>query len=460
MTIVEAAERVRTTRVVADMPYAHLNVIESRNPELNAFITVTPEFAMHRAGELQEELVRTGPRGPLHGIPIAHKDLINTAGVRTTSGSKLFADFVPACNAPVVDALERAGAVMLGKTNMHELAYGITSANPHFGAVRNPYDSSRSAGGSSGGSAAAVASRMVMMATGTDTGGSIRIPASWCGIVGLKPTYGLVDRAGVQPLGFTLDHIGPMALTVADAALALNAMCGRQIADPDRLRDRSLHKVRIGVPAHFYFDIVDAHVKDAVLKAVRGADLIEVRVPDIDALNLTARVILLAEASALYGPYLDQRDAFGADVLRLLDQGRLVPATDYVNAQRMRTLFRAQFARLFESIDVLLTPATPTTAAVLGQTTVELAGSTHDVRLLATRLVRGINVVGLPAISVPCGLDPAGLPIGLQLIGAAGADARLLEIAAAVEANAGGPLLCSPQRPRDSNRASYRSTLQ
>jgi aspartyl-tRNA(Asn)/glutamyl-tRNA(Gln) amidotransferase subunit A len=446
MTIVEAAEAIRTRRVSSvELTRACLDAIR---PEWNAFITVSGDAALQRA----EALDRQPASGPLHGIPIAHKDLLNTAGVRTTSGSRLFADFVPACNAPVVDALERAGAVLIGKTNMHELAYGITSENPHYGTVHNPYDPSRSAGGSSGGSAAAVAAGMAMMATGTDTGGSVRIPASWCGIVGLKPTYDLVDKSGVQPLGFTLDHIGPMTLTVADAALALNVMCGRQISDPARLGGRPLNRIRIGVPVNFAFDIVDAPVKSAVLAAVRGADLIEVRLPDMDALNLTARIILLAEASALYGPHLRRRDAFGADVLRLLDQGLLVPATDYVDAQRMRSIFRAQFARLFETVDVLLTPTTPTTAAVLGVRNVELGGTTHDVRLLATRLMRGINVVGLPAISVPCGRDAAGMPIGAQLIAAAGADAALLEIAAAVEANAGGPLLCSPPPPPATNR--------
>jgi len=218
----------------------------------------------------------------------------------------------------------------------------------------------------------------------------------------------------------------------------MNAMCGRELVNIGRLAAASLRGVRIGVPVNFCFDAVEAEVKSAVLDAARscgseGAELIEVRVPDMDALNATARVILLAEASALYGPYLGQRDAFGEDVLRLLDQGRLVQAVDYVNAQRMRTVFRAEFARLFESIDVLLLPATPTTAARLGQRSVELAGATHDTRILTTRLMRGVNAVGLPAISLPCGRDAAGLPIGLQLIGAAGQDARLLEIAEATE---------------------------
>ena len=439
MTALEAAEAIRARRVSSvELTRECLRIIERRNRELNAFITVTADAALKQAEALDREMANGASRGPLHGIPIAHKDLIFTAGVRTTSGSKLFADFVPGCNAAVVDAFERAGAVMVGKTNLHELAYGITSENPHYGTVRNPHDSSRSAGGSSGGAGVAVATGMAVLATGTDTGGSVRIPASWCGVVGFKPTYNLVSRAGVQALGFTLDHIGPLAQTVADAALAMNAMCGRELMNIGRLEAASLRGVRIGVPVNFCFDVLEAEVKSAVLDAARkcgaeGAELVDVRVPDMDALNATARVILLAEASALYGPYLAQRDAFGEDVLRLLDQGRLVPAVDYVNAQRMRTVFRAEFARLFESIDALLMPATPTTAARIGQRSVELAGVTHDTRILTTRLMRGMNAVGLPAISLPCGRDAAGLPMGLQLIAAAGRDARLLEIAEASE---------------------------
>jgi len=435
MTAVEATEAIRARRVSAvELTRAALETIERRNPTLNAFITVTADAALRQAEALDRDFARSGPRGPLHGIPVAHKDLYATAGVRTTSGSKLFADFVPACNAAVVDAFERAGAVMVGKTNLHELAYGITSENPHFGAVRNPHDPLRSAGGSSGGAGVAVATGMALLATGTDTGGSIRIPAAWCGVVGFKPTYGVVSRAGVQPLGFTLDHMGPLARTVADASLAFDAMCRRE---PRRLTPTA-RGVRIGVPVNFCFDVVDTQVKDAVLAFTRrcaeaGAELIEVRVPDWDALNATARVVLLVEASAVYQPYLDRRDQFGDDVWRLLQQGRLIPATDYLNAQRMRTVFRAEFARLFQTIDVLLTPATPATAAPLGQRNIELAGVTHDTRILATRLMRAVNAVGLPAISLPCGRDRAGLPIGAQLIAAAGQDERLLDIAAGLE---------------------------
>jgi aspartyl-tRNA(Asn)/glutamyl-tRNA(Gln) amidotransferase subunit A len=396
-----------------------LDQIAKLNPRLNAFITVTAESARARAQELDRELANGVDRGPLHGIPIAHKDLIATKGVRTTSGSKLFADYVPDFDAPVAKKLADAGTVMLGKTGLHELAYGITSDNPHFGAVRNPHDLERSPGGSSGGSGVAVATEMAFIGTGTDTGGSIRIPAAFCGTVGLKPTYGLVDRTGIQPLGFTLDHIGPLTRTVADARIALDVMAGPDL----RLRPApsTLRGLRIGLPDNFYFTHVAPDVVAAVHRAAKraegcGAEIVPVRVPDIDALNSVGRVILLAEASALYEPYLSRRGDFGDDVLSLLDQGRLVPATAYLNAQRLRKVLRNDFHALFGSIDCLFTPATATPAPRIGQKQVDLNGEMHDVRLATTRLVRGINVLGFPALSIPCGRSE-GLPVGLQIIG-------------------------------------------
>jgi aspartyl-tRNA(Asn)/glutamyl-tRNA(Gln) amidotransferase subunit A len=395
-----------------------IDQIEKQNPKLNAFITVTAESARTRAQELDRELAAGRDRGPLHGIPIAHKDLIWTKGVRTTSGSKLFANFVPDSDAPVARKLAEAGTVMVGKTGLHELAYGVTSENPHFGAVRNPCDPERSPGGSSGGSGTAVATGMAFMATGTDTGGSIRIPASFCGVAGLKPTYGVVDRTGIQPLGFSLDHIGPMARTVADVRVSFAAMARNAALKP---APPNLKNLRIGLPENFYFTHVARDVVDGVHKAAAraeqfGARVIPLQVPDVDALNAAGRLILLAEASALYAPYLDRREDFGSDVLALLDQGRLVPAIDYVNAQRIRKMLLNDFNALFKNIDCLFTPATATTAPLIGQKQVEIDGKLEDSRLANTRLARGINVLGFPALSIPCGKS-AGLPMGLQIVG-------------------------------------------
>ncbi len=436
MTIREASVALRSREVSClELTNRCLDHIAKLNPRLNAFITVTEDGARQRARELDGDLARGVDWGALHGIPIAHKDLIWTRGVRTTSGSRLFADFVPQFDAPVVERLNQAGAVVLGKTGLHELAYGVTSENPHFGSIRNPRDLERSPGGSSGGSGAAVASDMAFMATGTDTGGSIRIPASFCGVVGLKPTYGAVDRSRVQPLGLSLDHVGPLTRSVGDARLTFQIM-----AHPvhDRAAWANIRDIRIGLPENFYFSGIEPEVKRAVEKAARdaeqlGARVTPVRVPDIEALNAAGRVILLAEASALYEPYWERREDFGADVLALLDQGRLVPATDYINAQRLRRALLKDFHALFANIDCLFTPTTPIAAPRIGQKQVELDGQPVDTRLAATRFVRGINVLGFPALSLPCGASGEGLPIGLQMIARPFEENLLLTLGEALE---------------------------
>ncbi|MGD0438330.1 MAG: amidase, partial [Bryobacteraceae bacterium] len=432
MTVREAAAALRSRRVSSvELARQCLDRIAKLNPHLNAFITVADERARAEAEQRDRELADGLDRGPLHGIPIAHKDLIWTQGIRTTSGSKLFADYVPDSDAPVARKLADAGAVMLGKTGLHELAYGVTSENPHFGAIRNPRDPARTPGGSSGGSGAAVAADMVYMATGTDTGGSIRIPASFCGVVGLKPTYGLIDRSGIQPLGLSLDHVGPLARTVADVRVAFEIMAGASSPAP------SIQGLRIGLPENFYFERCAGGVREAVEQAAQkaeqlGARVSKVQVPDVEALNTAGRVILLAEASAVYEPYWARREDFGPDVLALLDQGRMVPATDYVNAQRLRAALVSDFRGLFSEIDCLFTPTTPAAAPLIGQKQMELGGEMVDTRLAATSLVRGINVLGFPALSIPCG-SVQGLPIGLQLIARPFEESLLLALGEALE---------------------------
>jgi aspartyl-tRNA(Asn)/glutamyl-tRNA(Gln) amidotransferase subunit A len=432
MTIAEAGQALRTRRVSSvELTRQCLEQIGKLNPVLNAFITVTGEAALARAQALDRELAQAVDRGPLHGIPIAHKDLMWTKGIRTTSGSKLFADFVPDRDAAVVERLDAAGAVMVGKAGLHELAYGITSDNPHFGTIRNSRNPEHSPGGSSGGSAVAVASGMVFVATGTDTGGSIRVPASFCGVAGLKPTYGLIDRSGVQPLGLSLDHVGPLARTVNDVRLALNAML-------DVRPESTVSEIRVGLPENFYFETVAPEVKVAVHQAAGraeklGARVIGVRVPDIEALNTAGLTILLSEAAAVHQAQLHRRGDFGADVLALLDQGSLIPAADYVNAQRLRRVLVGEFHKLFGDIDCLFTPATPITAPRIGQTTMTVNGAQYDTRMLTTRFARGINVLGFPALSIPCGESSEGLPIGLQIIGRPFEENLLLALGEALE---------------------------
>ncbi|MGA2267036.1 MAG: amidase [Bryobacteraceae bacterium] len=449
MTIREAADALRARRVSAvELAAAATARITRLKSKLNAFITVTAEQAMAQARQADTELASGRDRGPLHGIPVAVKDLFATRGVRTTCGSKVYEDFVPGIDAAVVERLQAAGAVMLGKLNMHEMAYGITSANPHFGPVRNPWNVEHSPGGSSGGSGAAVAAQMVYAAMGSDTGGSIRIPAAFCGTVGLKPTYGRVSRFGALPLAYSLDHMGPLARSVRDAAIVLNAVAGHDRRDPNSSRfpvidfipddGCSIRGLRLGFPENFYFERLDSSVESAVRGVFAraqslGAAVKPVRVPDIAALNAVGLMIQLAEASAVAEPHLEHREKFGPDVLALFDQGRLLPATDYLNAQRLRRQMRREFDRLWSEVDCLITPTTPNTAPRIGEKTIRLGGRDEDVRLATTRLVRGINVLGLPALSIPCGLGSNGLPIAVQIIGPAFEEALILRIGAALE---------------------------
>ncbi len=449
MTILQAAaalrERKVTSKQLAGQAFA---AIAELNPRLNAVLTLLQETAMAQAARADDELSIGLDRGPLHGIPVAVKDVFETHGVRTTCGSKLFEDHVPDKDAAVVEKLHAVGAVLVAKTTMHEMAYGITSNNPHFGAVRNPWNPDCIPGGSSGGSGSAVASGMVFMAMGSDTGGSIRIPAAFCGAVGLKPTFGRVSRYGVMPLDFTLDHMGPLTRSVRDAAAVLQAIAGHDDRDdtcstapvghyvPEE--NPSLKGLRVGVPSNYYFDRLTPEADKSVRRAIQlagqaGAEVTPVEVPDIDSYNAVARVILQCEASALMEPYLDRPDLFGADILALFEQGRLLPATDYINAQRLRRLMQREFHQVWSHCDCLLTPCAPCGAPKIGQANIEIQGVTEDVRLTSTRLVRAINMLGLPALSVPVGFDKQHLPLGIQIIGRAFDEATVLRVGQAIE---------------------------
>jgi aspartyl-tRNA(Asn)/glutamyl-tRNA(Gln) amidotransferase subunit A len=450
MTIVEAGALLRsgsvTSRQLIDQTFA---AISAKNPELNAFLALMEESAHARSEALDSERMQGKTRGPLHGVPVAVKDLFYTKGVRTTAGSRLFENFVPDYDAAVVERLENAGAIIVGKTHLHELAYGVTSNNPHFGPVRNPHNVQCVPGGSSGGSGSAVAAGIVPMAMGTDTGGSIRIPAAFCGTVGLKPTFGRVSKFGCMPLGLSLDHMGPLTMTVRDTALTMNAIAGHDPRDPNTSKrpvddyvpseNPSLKGVRVGWPVNFYFEGLSPEVRTAVervrgLAQSLGATVVDVTVPNIVELNTISRVILMSEASAVLERHMADRSKFGVDVLTLLDQGRLLPATDYVNAQRARRIKQQEFHELFKKIDLLFTPTSPIPAPRIDQKTVVIDGVEEDVRLAVTRFVRAINALGLPALSLRCGKSADGLPLGLQIVGRAFEEKQLLEAGAALEA--------------------------
>lgn len=396
----------------------------------NSLITLTPDEALAEAEERDRELAGGLDRGPLHGVPTAHKDLFYTRAVRTTGGSLLYRDFIPDHDAAAVRMLRGAGAVSIGKTNLHELAYGITSDNPHFGPVLNPRDPARIPGGSSGGSASLVAAGLLPMCLGTDTGGSIRIPASYCGITGLKPTYGRVSREGVLPLAFTLDHVGPLGSCVNDCALTMNAIA--EVTDEFHLQPlHDFRGLRVGIPRNFFFDRVDKDVADGVHAAVeamgqRGAAVVEVDIPDLNQVNAAALVVQLVEASALYVDQLDS-SLFSDNFRGLIKQGEMLLGHEYVNAQRLRAIFGRAFASIWSHVDVLATPTTPITAPPRNTPTVQIGGESEDVRMASTRLVRAMNFLGLPALSMPCGNASNGMPIGLQLIAPAFQEPRLLQ---------------------------------
>jgi len=420
MTVRELGAQIRARKIsCVELMQQTLKDVEGRE-KFCSLITLTAEQALATARERDEELAAGKDRGPFHGIPIALKDLFYTRGIKTTAGSLVYKDFVPDYDAAVVERLQEAGAISIGKTNLHEIAFGITSKNPHYGNVLNPLDPTRLAGGSSGGSAALVAGEFLPMALGTDTGGSIRVPASFCGIVGLKPTYELVSRHGVLPLAFSLDHVGPLGSCVEDCALALNALVGSEDYNVPALED--LKGLRVGVP----IDPLFGSATEDVLKAVEdtvdqlqklGADVQKVLTPDFAEMNATARVVQLAETAAIYVNN-QNKSQFGDDVWELIQQGRMIMGYEYVNAQRLRGLFRREFDKLWTKVDVLVGPTTPMTAPLQEQSTVTIEGKEENVRMAATRMLRAINLLGEPAMSIPCGSSNNGMPVGLQLIAA------------------------------------------
>jgi aspartyl-tRNA(Asn)/glutamyl-tRNA(Gln) amidotransferase subunit A len=450
MTITELAPQLQRGEISpVELTRQTLARIAKLQPVLNAFITVTEEHALAQARQAEAEIAAGNYRGPLHGIPYAAKDLFYTKGIKTTVGSKILADFVPDFDCAVVEKLTAAGAVMIGKAGLHEWAYGITSNNPHFGTIRNAWNTDHIPGGSSGGSATALAARLCSFSLGSDTGGSIRIPASFCSLVGLKATFGRISRYGVFPLAHTLDHAGPFGLTVRDTALVYAALAGgdprddscagRPVVAPALPREPRLGGKKIGVPCNFYYEQLHPEVEAAVRKALAvleslGAELVDITVPDMEEFNAIGRLILLAEASSVHARRLEQRrEDFGDDVRALFDQGRLVLATDYLNAQRRRRALVEAFNKLLSEVDVIVTPAIPVPPAKIGQSTLTVEGAEYNVRLATTRIVRGLNLTGLPLLSVPCGFTEAGLPIGLQIIGGMWDEAGILDLGHAYE---------------------------
>jgi aspartyl-tRNA(Asn)/glutamyl-tRNA(Gln) amidotransferase subunit A len=452
---IEEVARLYRKRKVSPVEVTKLMLarIEQLNPKLNAYITVTAELALAQAKKSESELFaprgRKGhrDRGPLHGIPISLKDNIYTKDIRTTAGSKILKDFIPLHDAVVWTKLREAGAILLGKTNLHEFAYGVTTNNPHYGPTRNPWDLVRIPGGSSGGSAAAVAAGMCYGSIGTDTGGSIRIPAALCGIVGVKPGVGRVSAEGIVPLSTRLDFVGPLARTVADAALLLAPIFarGKREPSPASMPKRSQsRKFRLGLPKEFFFDVVSEDVYFAFHEAMQSLQKHGVKVKDISIplLNETEEAgnhIAWAEATHYHqqvGWFPSHATDYGEDVRTRLEMGTKVAATTYLQALLAREKFIQQFHLALEEaeVDALVVPTTPIAAPLIGEESTAIGRDNHATRALLLRLNRPANLAAIPAISVPCGFTSAGLPVGLQFIGAVSDELLLLHIAQVAQA--------------------------
>ena len=443
-TISELSRRIRQKEVSpVEITRECLRQIERLNPRLNAFITVMGESALAEARAAEEEISWGHWRGPLHGIPIAVKDLIDTAGVRTTSASALHKDRVPREDAEVVRRLREAGAVIIGKNNLHEFAYGGSSLISHFGDVHNPWDVNRIAGGSSAGSAASVPAWMACAAIGTDTAGSIREPAALCGCVGIKPTYGRVSSRGVIPLSTSLDHVGPLAASIEDAAIMLQAIAGYDPGDITSAEvpvtdyvsglKEGAKDLRVGVPRAYFFEDIDPEVASAVEHALTGIATLGAHIKEVRLEVPTDRTLQAAEAYAYHAEDVAKHpELYQAETVRRIRTGEKVTAAEYMQKRRELEVARRNIRDVFADVDLLVTPTTPLPAPTIADLRAN-ADALRPAELKLLRNTRPFNVWGLPAISVPCGFTQGGLPIGFQIAGPHWREDLVLRLAFAYE---------------------------
>ena len=448
-TITELASLLRSKEVSpVEVTACALDRIDAVDGKVRAFVTVMRDDALRQAQAAEKAILAGEYRGPLHGIPVGIKDIYYTVGTRTSAGSKVLADFLPTYDATAVAKLKAAGAILLGKTNTHEFAYGVITPP-----TRNPWKTDHIPGGSSGGSAAALAASMCPAATGSDTAGSIRIPAALCGVVGLKPTYGRVSKYGVIPLSWSMDHAGPLTRSGEDAALMLNVMAGYDASDAASA-DRpvpnfaaaltgDLRRLRLGVPSGYFFDPIDAEVDAAWQHAIAhlealGASVREVALPHVGACGLVTFYVVLSEASAYHERWLTaSADKYGPGTLGLLKMGSFLLATHYLKAQRLRVEISNDFDEAFKKVDAVVSPTLPVCAPLVGADAVKLGEEMAPVLDILIRNTMPHNVTGLPAVTVPAGFSSAGLPIGLQVAGRPFDEETILNIAYAFEASHG-----------------------
>jgi aspartyl-tRNA(Asn)/glutamyl-tRNA(Gln) amidotransferase subunit A len=444
MTIEQFGRRLRARELTAvRVTDECLRRIEADNPTLNAFITVMAGEAMRQAREADQELAAGNDRGPLHGVPISIKDLLDVRGIPTTAASRVREGHVAERDAAAVAHLRQAGAVFIGKTNLHEFAFGTTNEDSAFGPARNPHDPARSPGGSSGGSAASVAAGMALATIGTDTGGSIRIPAAACGIVGLKPSLGDVSIDGVVPLSRTLDHVGPLAQSVTDASVLYHALMGDAHAKPPA--PMPMHGMRLAVPRPYFCDLLDTDVRarfEEALDRLRtaGAHIDDIEIHHARDIAPVYLHLVLGDAAAYHAATLDAMpERYTAPVRIRLEMGRYVLAEDYVRALAGRERITREVDAAMSQHDALILPSLPIPAPAIGATTVQIGTTTEPIRNLMLRLTQPFNVTGHPAISMPSGQTRDGLPCAVQLVGRRMQTDALLRVALACEAAITGP---------------------
>ena len=411
-----------------------LERIYSYDNKINSFIRVMEGSALYEAKKLEDEIINGHWRSPLHGVPFAAKDIIDTKGVPTTAGSKILNDYIPTEDAYIIKKLKDAGAILVGKLNLHEFAFGITSRNPHYGSTLNPWDLTKMCGGSSSGSAAALSSGFVPLTLGTDTGGSIRIPSALCGTIGLKPTYGLVSLKGILPLAWSLDHVGPMSMHVEDILISLNIITDRDsnaITDLKKeLSDYRLHQeddlkgIVVGIPNTFFYENLRKDIEEVILKGIKnfetlGASVREVEIPGIIEADRAAHTVLFSESAASLEIHVRNRPQdMGEEVMANVRLGMTIPATRYIQAQRIRTKLVTELAKVFSQVDLLVVPGTTVDAPSIESQEVSInSEKILDVRSALTRFTRYFNIAGNPVLSIPVGFSSQHLPVGMQVIG-------------------------------------------
>lgn len=451
LSISEASELIETGELSpVDLIELQLEKIEQVDRILNTFITLIPELAKKAAKEAESEIQAGKYRSPLHGIPIGIKDIINTKGVVTTNGSRIFKDNIPRQDATVVKRLIKAGAILIGKTNTHEFALGVTTNNEHYGATRNPWDTERIPGGSSGGSAAATAANLCFATVGSDTGGSVRVPAAFCGIVGLKPTYGRVSLQGVFPLATSLDHVGPLTRTVEDTAILLQEMAGFDKEDPrslqapvpnyrDKLTDARIEGLKIAISDDIEEVPVDSNIRLAFRSIISkieklGGEIDEVKLTSVTTSEHVSSTILLAEAATHHAELLAKNaDQYGTDVINRLKIGQKIQTDTYIKALRNREVITREFEQLFQRDNFYLTPTVQILPPKIGQELVMIDSIQVNVLSGCTQFTRLGNLTGMPVIALPCGFSSGSLPLSIQFMAPKLGEPELLKLAYVLE---------------------------